>query len=142
MKRRDQSSAPLTPDTKIEELKAKVKNISTSDAVTNAVAKILAKAPQLEEFVLEACRFTTHYIKSCIMKEVVLQKGREKPDIKLYLIVVSDQLLAKREKLLEWNLAKLIASACLSVFYSEKSKSKLRPEAEELATSWGFTPIG
>ncbi len=142
MSRRDLSSALRIPEARIEELRDRVRNISTSDAVTTAVAKILIKAPQLEEFVLDVCRFTTHYLKGCMMREVILHRGRETPDVKLYLIVVPDQLLGKREKLLEWNLAKLIASACLSVFYSEKSQAKLRVEAEELATSWGFTPVG
>jgi len=118
-----------------------VRNISTSDAVTTAVTKILAKAPELEEFVLGACRFTTYYLKGSMMREVILRRGRETPDIKLYLIVVSDQLLAKRERVLEWHLAKQIASACLRVFSSGKSQRKLRGEADELATSWGFTPV-
>ncbi|MBM3156408.1 MAG: hypothetical protein FJ004_03895 [Chloroflexi bacterium] len=130
------------PESGLEELKGKIRNICTSDAVAGAVARILTKAPQLEEFVLDACRFTTHYLKGCMVREVVLHRGRESPDIKLYLIVVSDQLLTKREKLLEWNLAKQIATACLSVFAKGKSRSKLRSEAEELATDWGFTPVG
>jgi hypothetical protein len=130
------------PELALEELSAKIRNICTSDAVAASVTRILTRAPQLQEFVLDACRFTTHYLKGCTMREVVLHRGRESPDIKLYLIVVSDQLLAKSEKLLEWNLAKQIATACLSVFARGKSRSKLRSEAEELATDWGFTPVG
>jgi hypothetical protein len=129
------------PEERFEELWKGVRNISTSDAVTTAVTKILAKAPELEEFVLGTCRFTTYSLKSSIMREVILRRGRETPDIKLYLIVVSDQLLAKRERVLEWHLAKQIASACLRVFSSGKSQRKLRSEADELATSWGFTPV-
>ena len=130
------------PELASEELKGKIRNICTSDAVAASVTRILTRAPQLQEFVLDACRFTTHYLKGCVVREVILHRGRESPDIKLYLIVVSDQLLAKREKLLEWNLAKQIATACLSVFSKGKSRSKLRSEAEELATDWGFTPVG
>jgi hypothetical protein len=126
---------------RFEELKSRVEDISTSDAVTTAVAKILAKAPHLEEFVLGACRFVTYALKGCTMREVILYRGRETPDIKLYLIVVSDQLLTKRERLLEWNLAKQIACACLCIFNGEKSERKLRSEAAELANSWGFTPV-
>jgi hypothetical protein len=129
------------PEERFEELWKGVRNISTSDAVTTAVTKILAKAPELEEFVLGTCRFTTYSLKGSIMREVILRRGRETPDIKLYLIVVSDQLLAKRERVLEWHLAKQIASACLRVFSSGKSQRKLRSEADELATSWGFTPV-
>ena len=142
MGRRGLRSQMQLPEKRVGELSDRVRNISTSDAVTAVLARLLAKAPQLEEFVLEACRFTTHPIKGCIMREVVLYRGRELPDVKLYLIVVSDQLTTKRERLLEWNLAKQIASACLSVFYSEKSQRKLRGEADELATSWGFSPVG
>lgn len=130
------------PELALEELRGKIRNICTSDVVAAAVARILTKAPQLQEFVLDACRFTTHYLKGCMVRDVILHRGREAPDIKLYLIVVSDQLLEKREKLLEWNLAKQIATACLSVFARGKSRSKLRSEAEELATDWGFTPVG
>jgi hypothetical protein len=129
------------PEERFEELWKGVRNISTSNAVTTAVTKILAKAPELEEFVLGTCRFTTYSLKGSIMREVILRRGRETPDIKLYLIVVSDQLLAKRERVLEWHLAKQIASACLRVFSSGKSQRKLRSEADELATSWGFTPV-
>jgi len=129
------------PEKRFQEICNGVRNISTSDAVTTAVTKILAKAPELEEFVLGACRFTTYYLKGSMMREVMLRRGRETPDIKLYLIVVSDQLLAKRERVLEWHLAKQIASACLHVFSSGKSPRKLRSEADELATSWGFTPV-
>lgn len=130
------------PELALEELGEKIRNICTSDVVGASVTKILTKAPQLQEFVLDACRFTTHYLKGCMMGEVILHRGRAAPDVKLYLIVVSEQLLTKREKLLEWNLAKQIATACLSVFYRGKSRSKLRSEAEELATNWGFTPVG
>ena len=130
------------PELALEELKGKIRNICTSDTVAAVVARILTKAPQLEEFVFDACRFTTHYLKGCMVREVILHRGRQAPDIKLYLIVISDQLLTKREKLLEWNLAKQIATACLSVFAKGKSRSKLRSEAEELATDWGFTPVG
>jgi hypothetical protein len=141
MSRRDLRSQSGMPEERFEELWKGVRNISTSDAVTTAVTKILAKAPELEEFVLGTCRFTTYSLKSSIMREVILRRGRETPDIKLYLIVVSDQLLAKRERVLEWHLAKQIASACLRVFSSGKSQRKLRSEADELATSWGFTPV-
>ncbi len=141
MSRRDLRSQLRMPEERFEELWKGVRNISTSDAVTTAVTKILAKAPELEEFVLGTCRFTTYSLKSSIMREVILRRGRETPDIKLYLIVVSDQLLAKRERVLEWHLAKQIASACLRVFSSGKSQRKLRSEADELATSWGFTPV-
>lgn len=130
------------PELASEELKGKIRNISTSDVITSAIARILTKAPQLEEFVMDACRFTTYPLKGCVTGEVQLHTGRTKPDVKLYLILVSDQLLTKREKLLEWNLAKQIATACLSVFSRGKSRSKLRSEAEELATDWGFTPVG
>lgn len=130
------------PELVLEELRGKIRNICTSDAVAASVTRILTRAPQLQEFVLDACRFTTHYLKGCMVREVILHRGRAVPDIKLYLIVVPDQLLTKREKLLEWNLAKQIATACLSVFARGKSRSKLRSEAEELATDWGFTPVG
>jgi hypothetical protein len=129
------------PEERFEELWKGVRNISTSDAVTTAVTKILAKAPELEEFVLGTCRFTTYSLKGSIMREVILRRGREAPDIKLYLIVVSNQLLTKRERVLEWHLAKQIACACLRVFNGGKSQRKLRSEADELATSWGFTPV-
>ena len=138
---RDLRSQLGISEKRFEEICNGVRNISTSDAVTTAVTKILAKAPELEEFVLGACRFTTYYLKGSMMREVMLRRGRETPDIKLYLIVVSDQLLAKRERVLEWHLAKQIASACLHVFSSGKSPRKLRGEADELATSWGFTPV-
>jgi len=122
-------------------LSGMVRNISTSDAVTAAVTKILAKAPELEDFVLGVCRFTTYSLKGCMMRDVILHRGRETPDIKLYLIVISDQLLAKRESVLEWHLAKQIACACLHFFHGGKSRRKLRSEAHELAASWGFTPV-
>ena len=141
MNRRDLRSQSGMPEKRFEEICNGVRNISTSDAVTTAVTKILAKAPELEEFVLGACRFTTYYLKGSMMREVMLRRGRETPDIKLYLIVVSNQLLTKRERVLEWHLAKQIASACLRVFSSGKSQRKLRSEADELATSWGFTPV-
>jgi hypothetical protein len=141
MSRRDLRSQLRMPEERFEELWHGVRNISTSDAITTAVAKILTKAPELEEFVLGACRFTTHYLKGSLMREVILRRGRETPDIKLYLIVVSDQLLTKRERVLEWHLAKQIACACLRVFNGGKSQRKLRSEADELATSWGFTPV-
>ena len=142
MSRRDLRSQLPLPEERLEQLRGSVRNISTSDAITAAVTKILAKAPQLEEFVLGACRFVTYSLKGCMMREVILHRGRETPDIKLYIIVVSDQLLTKRERLLEWNLAKQIACACLRIFNSGKARKKLRSEAEELATSWGFTPVG
>jgi hypothetical protein len=141
MSRRDLHSQLRMSEERFEEVWHGVRNISTSDAVTTAVTKILTKAPELEEFVLGACRFTTHYLKGSLMREVILRRGRETPDIKLYLIVVSNQLLTKRERVLEWHLAKQIASACLRVFSSGKSQRKLRSEADELATSWGFTPV-
>ena len=138
---RDLRSQLGISEKRFEEIWNGVRNISTSDVITTAVTKILAKAPELEEFVLGACRFTTYYLKGSMMREVMLRRGRETPDIKLYLIVVSDQLLAKRERVLEWHLAKQIASACLHVFSSGKSPRKLRSEADDLATSWGFTPV-
>lgn len=141
MSRRDLLSQLRMPEERFEELWKGVRNISTSDAVTTAVTKILAKAPELEEFVLGTCRFTTYSLKGSIMREVILRRGREAPDIKLYLIVVSNQLLTKRERVLEWHLAKQIACACLRVFNGGKSQRKLRSEADELATSWGFTPV-
>jgi len=141
MSRRDLHSQLRMPEGRFEELRNGVRNISTSDAVTTAVARILTKAPELEEFVLGSCRFTTYSLKGSMMREVILRRGREAPDIKLYLIAVSDQLLTKRERVLEWHLAKQIASACLRVFNGGKSRRKLRSEADELATSWGFTPV-
>jgi len=129
------------PETIFEELQNGVRNISTSDAITTAVTRILAKVPELQDFVLGSCRFTTYALKGSMMKEVILRRGRERPDIKLYLIVVSDQLPAKRESVLEWHLARQIASACLRVFNSGRSRRKLKSEADELATSWGFTPV-
>jgi hypothetical protein len=142
MSRRASRSKSPSPEVRFEELRAKIRNISTSDVLTGAVARILTKAPQLEEFVLDACRFTTYSLKGCMTKEVLLRGGRSKPDVRLYLILVSEQLLTKSERLLEWNLAKQIASACLRIFNLERSGRKLRSEAEELATSWGFTPVG
>ena len=141
MSRQDLRSQLGIPEKRFQEICNGVRNISTSDAVTTAVTRILAKAPELEEFVLGACRFTTYYLKGSMMREVILRRGRETPDIKLYLIVVSDQLLAKRERVLEWHLARQIASACLHVFRSAKSQRKLKSEADDLATSWGFTPV-
>ncbi len=141
MSRRDLRSQLRMPEERFEELWDGVRNISTSDAVTTAVTKILAKTPELEEFVLGACRFTTHSLKGSMMREVILHRGRETLNIKLYLIVISDQLLTKRERVLEWHLAKQIACACLRVFNGGKSQRKLRSEADELATSWGFTPV-
>ncbi len=141
MSRRDLRSQLQMPEGRFEELRNGVRNISTSDAVTTAVARILTKAPELEEFVLGTCRFTTYSLKGSMMREVILRRGRETPDIKLYLIVVSDQLLTKRERVLEWHLAKQIASACLRVFNGGKSRRKLKSEADELATNWGFTPV-
>ena len=141
MSRRDLHSQSRIPEGRFEELLNGVRNISTSDAVTTAVTKILTKAPELEEFVLGTCRFTTYSLKGSMMREVILRRGRETPDIKLYLIVVFDQLLTKRERVLEWHLAKQIASACLRVFNGGKSRRKLKSEADELATSWGFTPV-
>jgi len=141
MRKQDLRSQLGIPEKRFEEICNGVRNISTSDAVTTAVTKILAKAPELEEFVLGTCRFTTYYLKGSMMREVILRRGRETPDIKLYLIVVSDQLLAKRERVLEWHLARQIASACLHVFRSGKSQRKLKSEADDLATSWGFTPV-
>jgi hypothetical protein len=141
MKKQALRIQPGIPEKRFEEICNGVRNISTSDAVTTVVTKILAKAPELEEFVLGNCRFTTYHFKGSMMREVILRRVREAPDIKLYLIVVSDQLLAKRERVLEWHLAKQIASACLRVFESGKSRRRLRSEADELATSWGFTPV-
>ena len=141
MRKQDLRSQLGIPEKRFEEICNGVRNISTSDIVTTAVTKILAKAPELEEFVLGTCRFTTYYLKGSMMREVILRRGRETPDIKLYLIVVSDQLLAKRERVLEWHLARQIASACLHVFRSGKSQRKLKSEADDLATSWGFTPV-
>jgi hypothetical protein len=130
------------PEERFEDLRDGVRNISTSDAVTTAVAKILTKAPELAEFVLGTCRFTTYSLQGSMMREVILHRGRKTPDIKLYLIVISDQLLTKRERVLEWHLAKQIACACLRLFNGEKSQRELRSEADELAASWGFTPVG
>ena len=127
---------------RFEDLWGGVRNISTSDTLTTAVAKILTKAPELAEFVLGACRFTTYSLQGSMMREVLLHRGRKTPDIKLYLIVISDHLLTKRERMLEWHLARQIACACLRLFYGEKSQIELRSEADELATSWGFTPVG
>jgi hypothetical protein len=141
MSRRDLRTQLRMPEEGLEELWDGVRNISTSDAVTTAVTRILAKAPELQEFVLGACRFTTHSLKGSMMREVILHRGRQTLNIKLYLIVISDQLLTKPERVLEWHLAKQIACACLRVFNGGKSQSKLRREADELATSWGFTPV-
>ena len=141
MRKQDLRSQSGIPEKRSEEICNGVRNISTSDAVTTAVTRILTKAPELQEFVLRSCRFTTYALKGSVMREVILRRGRESPDIKLYLIVVSDQLLAKRERVLEWHLAKQIASACLRVFDSGRSRRRLRSEADELATSWGFTPV-
>ncbi len=141
MRKQALRSQSAIPEKRFEEICNGVRNISTSDAVTTAVTKILAKAPELEDFVLGTCRFTTYHFKGSMMREVILRRGREVPDIKLYLIVISDQLLAKKERVLEWHLAKQIASACLRVFESGKSRRRLRSEADELATSWGFTPV-
>jgi hypothetical protein len=141
MSRRDLHRQLRIPEARFKELQNGVRNISTSDALTTAVARILTKAPELEEFVLGSCRFTTYSLKGSMTREVILRRGRETPNIKLYLIVVSDQLLTKRERVLEWHLARQIASACLRVFNGGKSLRKLRSEADELATSWGFTPV-
>jgi hypothetical protein len=141
MSRRNLHRQLQMQEARLEELQNGVRNISTSDAVTTAVARILAKAPELQEFVLGSCRFTTYALKGSVMREVMLRRGRERSDVKLYLIVVSDQLPTKRERVLEWHLARQIASACLRVFNSGKSRRKLRSEADELATSWGFTPV-
>ncbi len=141
MSRRDPRSPSQTQEARFKELQNGVRNISTSDAITTAVTRILTKAPDLQEFVLGSCRFTTYPLKGSMMREVILRRGREAPDIKLYLIVVSNQLPTKREKVLEWHLARQIASACLRVFNGGKSRRKLRSEADELATSWGFTPV-
>jgi hypothetical protein len=141
MSRRDLHDRLQIQEAKFKELQNGVRNISTSDAITTAVARILAKAPELQEFVLGSCRFTTYSLKGSMMREVILRRGRERPDIKLYLIVISEQLLTKRERVLEWHLARQIASACLRVFNGGKSRRKLRSEADELATSWGFSPV-
>lgn len=137
---RDQLRLP--EEKRFKQLWDAVSTISTSDAITESVTKILVKAPQLEEFVLGACRFVTYSFKGSMMREVILHRGRATQDIKLYLIVVSDQLLTQRERVLEWHLAKQIACACLHIFERGKSQRKLRSEADELAASWGFTPAG
>jgi hypothetical protein len=141
MSRRNLRSPSQTQESRFNDLQNGVRNISTSDAITTAVARILTKAPELQEFVLGSCRFTTYSLKGSMMREVILRRGREAPDTKLYLIVVSDQLPRKREKVFEWHLARQIASACLRVFNSGKSRRRLRSEADDLATSWGFTPV-
>ena len=141
MSRRGLHRQSRIPEAIFEELQNGVRNISTSDAITTAVTRILTKAPELQEFVLRSCRFTTYSFKGSVMREVILRRGRETPDIKLYFIVISDQLPAKRERVLEWHLARQIASACLRVFERSKSRRRLRSEADELATSWGFTPV-
>ena len=141
MSRQDLHRQLQKQEARFNELQNGVRNISTSDTITTAVARILTKAPELQEFVLGSCRFTTYSLKGSMMREVILRRRREAPDTKLYLIVVSDQLPAKREKVLEWHLARQIASACLRVFNGGKSRRKLRSEADDLATSWGFTPV-
>lgn len=141
MSRRDLHRQLQKQEARFNELQNGVRNISTSDAIATAVARILTKAPELQEFVLGSCRFTTYSLKGSMMREVILRRGREAPDTKLYLIVVSDQLPAKREKVLEWHLARQIASACLRVFNGGKSRRRLRSESDDLATSWGFTPV-
>ena len=83
MSRRYLHSQLRMPEERFEELRNGVRNISTSDAVTTAVARILTKAPELEEFVLGSCRFTTYSLKGSMMREVILRRGREAPDIKL-----------------------------------------------------------